>query len=76
VKKFLPLLTVVHGSTLLQSLACAALFVPLIWIIQRNISSPVIIVLLSLGICVPAYFTCQTFIMKNKMLRALLHFRT
>jgi O-antigen/teichoic acid export membrane protein len=72
VKRMMSQLTIIDLRTMLQSFICATLFIPIIWLIEKYIASPVLIVLLSLAICIPVYFASQAFIMKNKLLQGLL----
>jgi Membrane protein involved in the export of O-antigen and teichoic acid len=68
VKKAMPRLAIIDYRTLLQSVVAAAVFVPVIWLIQNYIASPILVVLISLAVCVPVYFAIQAFVMKNQLL--------
>lgn len=72
VRRMRPQLPLIDFRTLLQSCICAALFIPIIRLIEKYIESPALVVLLSLAICIPVYFAGQAFIMKNKLLQGLL----
>ena len=71
VKNKIPTLKVFDMATFFQSLITAALFIPIIKLLNAHIASPAIIILLSVIICIPLYFLVQLFIMKNKLLKEL-----
>ncbi|MFL5773753.1 MAG: lipopolysaccharide biosynthesis protein [Flavisolibacter sp.] len=54
-------------ATFFQSLLTAALFIPVIKLINTHVASPALIVVLSIFICIPLYFLVQLLIMKNKL---------
>lgn len=71
VKNKIPTLRVFDMATFFQSLITAALFIPIIKLLNTHIASPLVIIVLSVVICMPLYFLIQLFIMKNKLLKEL-----
>ena len=71
VKTKMPALKLFHGATFFQSLITAALFIPVVKLINAQIASPALILIVSVIICIPLYFLVQLFIMKNKLVTEL-----
>ncbi|WP_207512706.1 flippase [Longitalea luteola] len=71
VKKYFPGMKIFDKVTFLQSLAASLLFIPVVWLVKMVLSSPVLIVLSALAICVPIYFIMQLWVMKNKLVKYL-----
>lgn len=67
VKKCFPDLKIFDPVTFLQSTFAALLFIPVIWLLKTYITSPVLIILIALFICVPVYFLFQWRVVKNKL---------
>lgn len=71
VKKCFPDLKIFDPVTFLQSTIAALLFIPVIWLLKAYITSPVLIILIALFICVPVYFLFQWRVVKNKLVQNL-----
>jgi O-antigen/teichoic acid export membrane protein len=71
VKKKMPGLKLFHAATFFQSLVTAALFIPVIKLINTHVSSPALILVASIFICIPLYFLVQLLIMKNRLVTDL-----
>jgi O-antigen/teichoic acid export membrane protein len=59
--------------TFVQSILASLLFIPVVWLLKMYLTSPVLIILLTVAICVPVYFIIQLLVMKNKLVN---HFYT
>ncbi|HEX6427009.1 MAG TPA: flippase [Niastella sp.] len=73
VKKYFPGMQIFDTVTFLQSILTSLLFIPIIWLLKMYLTSPVLIILLTVAICVPVYFIIQLLVMKNKLVN---HFYT
>jgi hypothetical protein len=67
VKKCFPDLKIFDPGTFLQSMLASLLFIPVIWLLKTYITSPVLIIVIALLICVPVYFLFQLLVAKNKL---------
>lgn len=73
VKNHFPGMQIFDIVTFLQSILASLLFIPVIWLLKMYFTSPVLIILLTVTICVPVYFIIQLLVMKNKLVT---HFYT
>ena len=73
VKKCMPGLPVFDWTVLLQALLGSALFIPVIWLIEKYIAAPLLVLIVSIVICIPLYFIFQLFVMRNKLLLAFIN---
>jgi O-antigen/teichoic acid export membrane protein len=73
VKKHFPGMQIFEPVTFLQSIFSSLFFIPVIWLLKMYLTSPVLIILTTVAICVPVYFTIQLLVMKNKLVN---HFYT
>ncbi|MBO9201674.1 MULTISPECIES: flippase [Niastella] len=71
VKKYFPAMQIFDRVTFLQSIAASLLFIPVIWLLKMYLTSPIIIILIAVIICVPGYFILQLLVMKNKLVNHL-----
>jgi O-antigen/teichoic acid export membrane protein len=67
VKKSFPDLKIFDPGTFLHSILASLLFIPVIWLLKTYITSPVLIIVITLLICVPVYFLFQLLVVKNKL---------
>lgn len=72
VKKHFPEMKIFDSASLFQSLLASLLFIPVIWFLNRYVTSPVLVVLLSVIVCILLYFLFQWQIMKNKLVNTLI----
>jgi O-antigen/teichoic acid export membrane protein len=73
VKKQFPGMQIFDTVTFLQSILASLLFIPVIWLLKMYLTSPLVVILLTVTICVPVYFIIQLLVMKNKLVK---HFYT
>jgi O-antigen/teichoic acid export membrane protein len=73
VKKHFPGMQIFEPVTFLQSIFSSLFFIPVIWLLKMYLTSPVLIILTTIAICVPVYFIIQLLVMKNKLVN---HFYT
>lgn len=73
VKKHFPDMQIFDTLTFLQSILASLLFIPVVWLLKMYLTSPVLIIGLTVAICVPVYFIIQLLVMKNKLVN---HFYT
>jgi O-antigen/teichoic acid export membrane protein len=73
VKKHFPDMQIFDTLTFLQSILASLLFIPVVWLLKMYLTSPVLIIGLTVAICVPVYFIIQLLVMKNKLVT---HFYT
>lgn len=66
-----PSLRIFDGTVCLQAFAGALLFIPVIYLLQKFVQSPLSILLLAVVICTPLYFAFQVFVMKNQLITGL-----
>lgn len=72
VKKHFPEMKIFDSACLLQSLLASSFFIPVIWIFNLYITSPLLVVLLSVIVCILLYFLLQWQVMKNKLVNTLI----
>jgi O-antigen/teichoic acid export membrane protein len=72
VRKHFPEMKIFDSASLFQSLLASLLFVPVIWLLNMYVTSPVVVVLLSVIVCILLYFLLQWQVMKNKLVNTLI----